>query len=541
MKLRIVTLFSLLMIVGLVVVACVAEDGEAQPTLSPSVTVSTATGIATLTPTSTVTEEASATPTGTPVPPTDTLLAPTTNATPTERPTATASATATLVPPTPTDTRAPTETPTWTVTPGAPGPLPTGMAVNTPDLSLLTPGATMIPTPVPLVELPQEAVNILLLGSDTSQGSGLTDTMIVVSVDPRTPSVSMLSIPRDMYVFIPGWKMSRINTAYNHGLRVGYPGGGPGLLKATIEYNLGIRVHYYAHVDFEGYIRLIDTLGGVDVVVDCELHDTFPDPEAEGGQTDIDLMPGVHHLEGKMALWYARSRWSTTDYDRARRQQRVLRGMWAQIKQLGLLGKVPELWEGLTQAVDTDLSLEDVLWLASVASRLDTDTAITSRFIDGTVLQPWLTPEGAQVQLPIYDLIGPLVVEALTPPETNRARQGLARVEVLNGTTWPEWGILVADRLAWEGFLVTRIGQADRVDYQSTLVLNHRGTTKGSSVYWLARILRMNWDNILPVDPPSEEVDFSVVVGYDFVPCYKSYWYNVHITPTPTPEPTAAP
>jgi LCP family protein required for cell wall assembly len=377
------------------------------------------------------------------------------------------------------------------------------------------------------------------MGSDTLSDAKdwRTDLLIVVSVDPKMPSVSLLSIPRDLYVYVPGWKMSRINTADSRGERVSYPGGGSGLIKATLEYNLGIRAHYFARIDFEGFVKLIDTLGGIDVVVDCELHDTFPDPEAEDGQGDIDLEPGVHHLEGKLALWYSRSRWKTNDYDRARRQQRVLRGVWAQIKQLGVLARLPELWGDLTQTVQTDLSLENALWLAAVASRLDTDTAIKSRFIDGTVLRPWITAEGAQVQLPNYEQIGPLIAEALTPPDTARSRQGSTRVEVFNGTGWPDWAILAADRLLWEGFEVVHIGQADRTDYQQTLIMDLVETTKGSPVSLLARILRVNRANILPADTASGNVDFRVVVGYDFQPCYKSYWYAVHTPPIPTPTP----
>ncbi len=403
----------------------------------------------------------------------------------------------------------------------------------------MSPQPTAIPTPVPLLEQSDDTVNIVLLGSDGLQSDGLTDSLIVVSVDPRTPSVSLISIPRDLYVYVPGWKMSRINTAYSHGQRVGYPGGGPGLIKATIEYNLGVRVHFYAQIDFTGFVKLIDTLGGVSVVVDCELHDTFPDPEVEEGQTDVDLMPGLHHLDGKQALWYARSRWNTNDYDRARRQQRVLRGVWAQIKQLGLLTKLPQLWDELTQTVQTDLSLDNMLWLAAVASQLDTDSAIKSRFIDGTVLQPWLTPEGAQVQLPDYDRIGPLIAEALAPPDTNRARQGLARVEVLNGTVWSDWAVLAADRLLWEGFSVVHVGQADRLDYQHTLIVDLMQTTKGSPMSWLARTLRVDNTDIASAENPSTDLDFRVVVGYNYNPCYKSYWYSLHTTPTPVPTATA--
>jgi LCP family protein required for cell wall assembly len=492
----------------------------------------TDTATATQTTVPTPTETATRAPTRTATPhPTDTAPAPT--ETSTAEP-ATPTATVTPSPP-PTKTMEPTETPTAVL----PAPLPTSIPVGTPDPTTVALQPTAIPTPVLLLEQPADTVNIVLMGSDIIGGVGRTDSLILVSVDPDLPSISMLSIPRDLYVYIPGWQMQRINTADPHGERVGYPGGGPGLVKATIEYNLGVRVHYFARVDFEGFMNIIDTLGGVDVVVDCELHDTFPDPDAEEGVSDIDLEPGVHHLEGKLALWYARSRWNTSDFDRGRRQQRVLRGAFAKIKQLDLLPKVPELWDELTQTIQTDLSLGTALWLANVLSRLDADTGLKSRFIDGAVLQPWRTPEGAAVQLPIYERIGPLVAEALAPPDTARARQGVARVEVLNGTVWPDWVVLAADRLMWEGFDVVSIGRADRTDYASTVVLDMMERTKGSPVYLLARVLRINDANILQskslvdflppdeaVDPP--EVDFRVVVGYDYAPCYRSYWSNVN-------------
>jgi hypothetical protein len=215
--------------------------------------------------------------------------------------------------------------------------------------------------------------------------------------------------------------------------------------------------------------------------------------------------------------------------------------MWGQIKQLGLLAKIPELWDELTQTVQTDLSLENVLWLATVANRLDTVTAIKSRFIDGAVVQSWLTPEGAQVLLPDYDRIGPLIAEALAPPDTNRAKQGMASVTVFNGTAWSNWPVLVTDRLLWEGFQVIQVGPADRIDYQQTLILDQTDTTKGSPVSLLARVLGVNGTNILPAETGAEQADFSVIVGYDYRPCYKSYWYSVHGPPPAPPTPTATP
>ena len=422
--------------------------------------------------------------------------------------------------------------------------LPTAIPIGTPDATLVALQPTAVPTPVPLLVQPEGTVNIALMGTDITNGIGRTDTLIIASVNPNLPSVSLLSIPRDLYVYIPGWKMSRVNTADVHGQQVNYPGGGPGLVRATIEYNLGIRIHYYARVDFEGFVDIINTLGGVDVLVDCELHDTFPDPEAEDGASDIDLMPGVYHLEGKQALWYSRSRWNTNDFDRGRRQQRVLRGAFAKMNQLGLLPKVPELWEDLIQTVDTDVPLDTALWLAQVAGRLDTTIALKSRFIDGTVLQSWRTPEGAAVQLPNSQRIGPLIAEALAPPDTARSRQGVARVEVVNGTTWSDWGILAADRLAWEGFDVVLAEDASG-NYPQTVIVDMFEQSKGSPAQLLARILRVNETNIVPYSAAADtlpqedkdkiqeqvDADFRVIVGYDYSPCYKSYWWNLHGPP----------
>jgi hypothetical protein len=139
------------------------------------------------------------------------------------------------------------------------------------------------------------------------------------------------------------------------------------------------------------------------------------------------------------------------------------------------------------------------------------------------------------VLLPAYERIGPVIAEALAPPDTARARQGAARVEVLNGTTWPDWAILAADRLVWEGFEVVSIGQADHTDHQQTTIVDVTGTDKGSPVSRLAGILRVDESNIVPADEAADHaLDSSVIVGYDYVSCYRTYWRAVH-APTPTP------
>ena len=120
----------------------------------------------------------------------------------------------------------------------------------------------------------QETVNFLLIGSDRRSGTSFrTDTMVIAILRPNEGQVSLISIPRDLWVSIPGWENQRINTAYQHGISVDYPGGGPGLLKDTIQYNLGIRIDHTAMVDFDGFRQIVDTLGGVDVPVSCAYTD----------------------------------------------------------------------------------------------------------------------------------------------------------------------------------------------------------------------------------------------------------------------------
>ncbi|MCJ7735871.1 MAG: LCP family protein, partial [Anaerolineae bacterium] len=317
---------------------------------------------ATLVPTLPPAPSATPGPTDTPLPPTETpTLTPTDTATPTGTPTRVPTAT-----PLPTDTPSPT-----------PYQMPGGWALPT-SAPIITGNVVVSatlpqPTPMPLIEQPPGTINILLLGSDRRPGETVarTDVMMIASVFPADASVSLISIPRDYYAFIPTWGLDKINTAYLRGVKNGYPGGGPAITKATIEYNFGVPIHYYALVDFRSYRMLVDAVGGVDVVVECPFHDTYPDPESEAGQTDIDLDPGVRHLDGKFALWYVRSRWNTSDFDRHRRQQQVLWAVARQVLDQNLITQIPDLWGVYREAVETDLGLPEMLYLGTMASRFD--------------------------------------------------------------------------------------------------------------------------------------------------------------------------
>jgi LCP family protein required for cell wall assembly len=396
---------------------------------------------------------------------------------------------------------------------------------------------------MPLIEQPEDVINVVLLGSDQvdKESPGRTDVIIIVSVDPTIPSVSLLSIPRDFYAWIPGYGFDKINTAYRRGGWDRYPGGGPELVKATIEYNLGIRIHYYALVGFDGFVKIVDTLGGVDVAVECPLSDTFPDPDSPTGQTDVDWVPGIYHLDGKYALWYARSRWSTSDFDRNRRQQQVLRGLYRQVLALDVVPKIPQVWGALNETVSTDLGLEELVYLASLSSELDM-VDVKSSLLGKDVLQSWTAPNGAYVLVPYYEALGPTIEKALEPPASARASRPAFRVEIWNATPEEGLGYVAAERLRWEGFEVVNVERAGAV-YERTQIWDFTTTSKGSP---LSHLMVLYWRYAGDVvSQPTEDrtVDFRVILGTDYDPCVSAHrnWRPEEPLPTPTSLPTVVP
>jgi LCP family protein required for cell wall assembly len=365
------------------------------------------------------------------------------------------------------------------------------------------------PTPMPLLEQPDNVINILLLGSDQSgiEKVGRTDTIVVASIHPELPAVSLLSIPRDFYVWMPGHGFGKINTAFSH--------GGPVLMEATIRHNLGIDIDYYARVGFDSFVKIVDALGGVEVAVECPLHDTFPDPSSPSGQTDVDLEPGIHHLDGKRALWYARSRWSTSDFDRHRRQQQVLRGLYRQVMSLGIIPKVPSLWGALRENVSTDLDLPGLIRLGAIGMRLDTAN-VKSRFVGGSVVQPWTGPGRLYILIPDGEALSTLVSEALAPASPTQ-RQAWP-VEVVNATLHEGWGHVAAERLHWEGFEVVRVQRAAETRPR-TQIVDFTTTPNSWTLVRLMRLYRRASSDVISQPTEQRDVDFQIVLGLDYDPC----------------------
>ncbi|MDX9955848.1 MAG: LCP family protein, partial [Anaerolineae bacterium] len=223
-------------------------------------------------------------------------LTPTRETPPTWTPTGTSTPFPTVTPsptPMPSPTPSPTATPTRIVNPGRPTLAPVDI---TPTLH---PSHTItVPTPVPLLPIPEDALTVVLLGSDQRPDwdNWRTDAIQYVVIYPDVPSVSILSIPRDLYIYIPGFWMSRINTVDMTGTTYGYAGGGFGLLNQALLYNLGISADYYAKVDMAGLRGRIDALGGIDMPVHCRLEEYWPYPNEAGEYDWLVLEPGLYHM-----------------------------------------------------------------------------------------------------------------------------------------------------------------------------------------------------------------------------------------------------
>jgi LCP family protein required for cell wall assembly len=381
---------------------------------------------------------------------------------------------------------------------------------------------TAIPTAVATIEAPSDVINIVLAGNDVPwpQG-GRTDALLVVSINRETKKAAILSLPRDLYVYIPGWTMNRINLALPHGHGVDYPGGGGGLLADTIEYNFGLSIDHYARIGFDGFKRIVDTLGGVEVVVNCPITDwrlKSPelDPLVEENWERFTLDPGVHQMDGDMALWYARSRRSTNDFDRGRRLQQIAHAILAKGVGLGLVDDVPDLWHAYRQNVETDLSLPELIELAAIAPAVN-DHSLQHFMLPADAHKAWRVPTtGAAVQLIQWDAAEDTFEQLVSPPILNRGRRPPLTVEVVTDDT-----ILfrqAAENLNWHGITAIHLYDEDKPPTENQITYN-RSTLKGS-FHWLVAWLFGKRPEDVALSPDNGlQYDYRIVLGQKYNPC----------------------
>jgi LCP family protein required for cell wall assembly len=284
--------------------------------------------------------------------------------------------------PTPFQPLAPTA---FSLTPGQIGevtPLPPS---PTPTVTPLPPAAVL--TAAPSIEQLPSQINILLLGSDRRPWDAgfRTDTIILVTVNSELGRVNITSFPRDMWVMLPNWGMSRINTAWTY--------GGWNMLSETFKHNFGVTIDYHVLIDFSSFKKIIDSLGGLDVQVAEPVSDY-----RAGYWTTIKQ--GNVHMDADMVLWYVRTRKTTNDIARNRRQQEVIQALIEKFVSIDGIRRAPELFDLYDNSVKTDIKLLDVLrWLPFAAKVLETRD-IHPYYITYKQVYDWITPEGAMVLVP---------------------------------------------------------------------------------------------------------------------------------------------
>ncbi len=372
-------------------------------------------------------------------------------------------------------------------------------------------------------------VTILVMGLDYGdwagrEGPARTDTMILLTLDPLSRTAGMLSIPRDLWVNIPGYDNGKINTAYFIGQAEGLPGGGPGLAIQTVEQFLGVPINYYAQVDFAAFEQFIDELGGVEVEVPEEIT---VDPI--GPHNTVTLQPGTQSLDGATALAYARNRDTAgSDFDRAHRQQQVILAIRDRILSMNMLKiliqKSPILYQQLAGGIHTNMTLEQIISLAWLAQQIPEenikraaigpDQVVEDFSADGQAILRPIPEEVRLLRDEIFTTTGPAspaMAENGDPEELMKAEQ--ARVSVLNGTSQPGLAAQTSDFLVTQGINVAETGNAQEI-YNQTTIIDYSG--KLYTVQFLVELMDIKESQIYSRYDPNSTVDIAILVGADW-------------------------
>ncbi len=389
---------------------------------------------------------------------------------------------------------------------------------------------TAVPARVPAIRRDYDLVNIILLGADdelTDDNFVRTDTMIIVSLNMETGAVSMVNLPRDLYVYIPSGRMGRLNIAYGIGENIGWnPDGGFGLLRQTIFYNFGINVHYFARVNFSGFKAIIDRLGGVDIAVDCTYRDLYPVTRTNGGAAEDTkyewrtLNVGYYTFDGFDALWYARTRKYTDDLDRGRRQQQLLRAMWRKARGNGLITTLPAIWNEITEVVETNLPFSAMFSLLPHLVDLDLDNIQNLTFRRNYHSKNWQTPLRESVLLPQAEPIADLMLDLYTPPSENQTVVAGPSIGVYNGSGIEYWDLIASERLRWGGFNAIALGPVPSDEtIPSSQLVDYIAASKGSIVQGITKALNMTRKQVETQADPEREFDYEVIIGRDYKSC----------------------
>jgi LCP family protein required for cell wall assembly len=420
-----------------------------------------------------------------------------------------------------------------------------GLAVsgeNGPQLSangeVLQPGETGVPgetRPLAPDTEPELApwdgagrVTILLLGLDyrdweSGNDYSRSDTMILLTLDPLSRKAGILSVPRDLWVAIPGFEHAKINTAYYLGDAYKLPGGGPGLAVKTVEEFLGVPINFYAQIDFGAFVKFIDEIGGVKINV--------PEPITidllgSGSATKKTLQGGVQVLPGEWALAYARARYTEGgDFDRAARQQQVILAIRDRILSFDMLPilvqKANVLYEQLAAGVHTNLSLDQIVKLALLAGQVQEED-IQRGIIGKEYVLFGQSPDNLSILIPLPDKIhslrdqiftasgamGPLTPGSIQEKMVSEA----ASVAVYNGSLAGDLAERTAEYLRSQGMDANQAGNGQATTL--TTLIDHSGSP--FTARFLVDLMKINSIKIIYEDDPNSPVDIELILGDDW-------------------------
>jgi LCP family protein required for cell wall assembly len=416
----------------------------------------------------------------------------------------------------------------WTSTPL------TGVAISNP-----TADATMEGTPIP-GDIPLQAVGptpdpwdgknrvtVLVMGLDYRDweggGPSRTDTMILLTIDPVTNTAGILSIPRDLWVNIPGYGYAKINQAYYFGELNNLPGGGPALAVETVKEFLGVDINYYAQIDFSAFEKFIDELDGVKLDIPEEIT-----VYTIGGDKAIKLEPGRVTLPGNIALAYARNRETAgSDFDRAKRQQQVIMAVRDRILSFDMLPKLitraPAIYNELSSGISTNMTLDEASKLGWLAIQLPKEN-ITQAQIGVNEVEFAKSPDGLDILIPLPDkirLVRDQIFASGTPVGPAAVSQDLstlvtdeaARISVQNGSGQDGMAGQTSDWLKSQGLNVVDESNADGV-YDTTTFYVYNG--KPYTLRYLAQIMGIENPRVYNRYDPTSAYDIAVVVGRDW-------------------------
>lgn len=378
-------------------------------------------------------------------------------------------------------------------------------------------------------------VNILLLGIDASEfrditepGPRLSDTMILVTIDPLTRSLGALSIRRDMWVNIPGYDYHKINKAHWFGERDNLPGGGPGLAVQTVEQFFGIPIHYYARVDFNTFVKLVDEIDGIKVEIKEPILADW-----NGNGSPFTIEPGVYTLPGNYALAYARYRGGDDgDVGRGGRQMEVIMSIRNRILDFNmlptLLARAPAFYKEVSAGVQTNMSLDQALQLAVLITQIPKENFKTYN-INYDYCSPEIisTNEGTEaIVRPFPEKIRELrdqmfadgsaaaaPIALNTGDSTQLAVSENARVSILNATGLAGLAESTGEYFKSQGLNIVSVGSSDTA-YTYTTIEVHNATPY--TLAYLSSVMQVPNTRIFNKFDPNGPADITVYLGSDW-------------------------